>query len=101
MPHLVLTETEIEDAHQRRENVGHFFQTYRESIGHDPGDVVISHHLEWEGLQDTMFWINPGDHHIVDVLAHKGIRLIKATNVSRYHWIVALIVGTMSFLDTI
>lgn len=39
MPHPVMTETEIEVACQRREQVGRFVKTYRECICLDPSDA--------------------------------------------------------------
>lgn len=48
-----------------------------------------------------MSWVNLGDHHKVDVLAHKGLRLIKSANVNKYYWMATEIVGTSFVLNTI
>lgn len=79
-----MTEAEIEFAHQRREHADHFVQTYWDLIGHD-----------------AISWVNPRDHHINDVLARKGIRLIESANASRYHWVATKIVRSSSVLSTI
>lgn len=76
MPLSVMTEAEIEDARQRRECVGCFVQTYRQSIGHDPNDAEIARHLECESKHNIASWVNPNDNHRDDVLSHKGIGLI-------------------------
>lgn len=48
-----------------------------------------------------MSWVNPKDHHRADILACKGLRLIKSANANIYHWVAAEIVGTLSILDTV
>lgn len=101
MPSPILTEVEREDARQRREYVGCFVKTYRESASHDPRDAKISPHIVCQGQHDVVSWVNHGDHHRDNVLARKGLQLIESVNANRYHCVVVKTVGTFSILNIV
>lgn len=89
MPPSVSTEAEIEVVLQKSESASNFVKTYRKVIGQEPSDAEIAHHLECMRQYDVVSWINPGDHHRADVLAHKGIQLVESSKTHIYHWVAA------------
>lgn len=57
--------------------------------------------MERQGHLDVVFWVSLDYHNKVDVLAHKGLRLIELTNSNRYHGVTTEIVGTTSTLNIV
>lgn len=71
MPPHVLTEAKIEVTHQRRECTGLFVKTYQESTGHEPSDAEIARNMECQWRHEAKSWVNPSDHHKIDILARR------------------------------
>lgn len=97
---LVLIEAKIEDACYRREWFGSFARIYRQTSRHDPSDVEIARHFEYQGQSNIVSWISPTIHYRACELARKGLRLVEPTNANRYHSVVVEVIGTLFILNS-
>lgn len=55
--------------------------------------------MEHKGITNVVSWVNPGEHFKVDELSQQGMTLVELTDISKYGWPIAEVVGTLSILN--
>lgn len=83
-----------------REHVGNFVQTYQRAYNREPNGAAIKSPMEHIGRPNVVSWLKCAILFKVNDLAQRSVTLVKLTDASKYNWIVAEVVRTLSIINT-